>query len=239
MTEDKKIDFYNHESTQYSRKRYGDKAESYTQFFFNRRRQIVIELIKSVINNKKNLSLLDIACADGVITHSVDSNFPGIFSKLIGVDISPLMVDVANKNSFGDARFSFFTKNDCPVDKFDIVLGTGYLSKSIFDEEMVFLKNRFKSDGYYICTLASSSSIYAKIKLRDKPFLKDYDTYSNYRNMLNKEFEILTEVPYGLFIPKLWAFPKIAAIVQPILENLFKNISPNLFHEKVYLLKNK
>lgn len=231
------VGYYNQESSQYSQKRYDKHIDTYVKFFFNKRRDIVFKMLKGVTKDKNGLLLLDIACADGVISRSVDKLLPKVFSKIVGTDIAPEMVIQAQKLSGDDKKFSFFVKNECPEVEFDVVLATGYLSAAIFDNEMAFLEKRIKPSGFYICTLASSKSIYARLKTYNKPYYKDYRTYSQYRKMLEEKFEILEEVPYGLLIPKLWAFPRFARLAQPMLESIFKNICPNLFHEKLYLLK--
>jgi len=232
-------DFYNYESEKYSRKRYEGITESYGQFLFKNRRKIVLDLLSKVIGDKQDLLLLDIACADGVISKAIDNSFPNTFSKFVGTDIAPRMIDVAKRNFSEDSRFSFFIKNTCPITRFDIVLGLGYLSAPIFDTEMDFLMMRIKPGGYYLCTLSPNNSLFAKIKLKNSPLIVGYRTYPEYKKMLSRYFEIIEEVPSGFFIPKLWSFPAIARLVQPIMEKLFKNIFPNLFHEKVYLLRKK
>ncbi|MES3005119.1 MAG: class I SAM-dependent methyltransferase [Patescibacteria group bacterium] len=233
------VGYYNQESSQYSNKRYDKHIDTYVKFFFNKRRDIVFQILRGITKDKKDLLLLDIACADGIISRSVDKFFPNVFSKIVGTDIAPDMVIQAQKLSGEDKKFSFFVKNECPEVEFDIVLATGYLSAGIFDNEMAFLDRRIKRGGLYICTAASSKSIYAKLKTYNKPYYKDYRTYSQYKKMLEEHFEVLEEYPYGLFIPKLWAFPRLARKIQPIVESIFKNIVPNLFHEKVYLLRKK
>jgi SAM-dependent methyltransferase len=231
--------YYDKESPIYSERRYFGVTDTYVKYIFKKRKDLVLLLLSKVIKKHKSLTLLDIACADAIMTKFVDEAFPGSFSKFVGTDISKAMIDVARKKFSTDERYSFYTKDECPKIKFDIVFGMGYLTFAIFEEEMTFLFDRLKSDGYYICTLASKDSMFAKIKLSDKPYLKDYRTYKEYREMLQKYFEIIEEVPYGLFIPKLWAFPVIARIIQPIIERMLVSIFPDLFHEKVYLLKKK
>jgi hypothetical protein len=183
-------DFYNYESEQYSRKRYEGITESYGQFLFKNRRKIVLDLLSKVIGDKQDLLLLDIACADGVISKAIDNSFPNTFSKFVGT-------------------------------------------------EMDFLMMRIKPGGYYLCTLSPNNSLFAKIKLKNSPLIVGYRTYPEYKKMLSRYFEIIEEVSSGFFIPKLWSFPAIARLVQPIMEKLFKNIFPNLFHEKIYLLRKK
>ncbi|MEQ1561365.1 MAG: methyltransferase [Nitrospira sp.] len=232
-------EYYDKESSVYSEKRYSGAPNTYIKFYFKNRMRVVLVLLSKIIKDKNNLSLLDIACADGVITEAIDRAFPNVFSKFVGTDISPLMVSTARDRFSKDHRYSFFVKDECPIEQFDIALGLGYISASIFDEEMAFLNLRLKTGGYYVCTLASPNSIYAKIKLSKEKYIGDYREYGVYRKMLLKHFDILDEIPSGIFIPKLWAFPALARVVQPYLEKVFKKISPNLFHERIYLLRKK
>ena len=232
-------DYYDKESSVYSEKRYFGAPQTYVKFYFKNRMKIVLELLSKILKNEKNLALLDVACADGVITEAIDRTFPNVFSRLVGTDISPLMVSTAQNKFAKDSRFSFFVKDLCPVEQYDVALGLGYISASIFNEEMNFLKIRLKTGGYYVCTLASPNSIYAKLKLSHETYIKDYRSYDEYRKMLSPHFHIIDEVSSGIFIPKLWAFPRLARVIQPMAEILFRNILPNLFHEKIYLLRKK
>lgn len=239
MAENDIVEFYNKESAQYSQKRYSESSENYNQFFFNKRKEIVLYLISQLVKDKKGLKLLDIACADGVITREIDKKFPGTFDVLVGTDISRDMIKVANDYSKDDKRFSFYIKEECPNFPSDIVLGLGYITADIFEDEMNFLLHRLSQNGFYLCTFVSNTSVFSYLKLRKKLYFKNYRSYKEYREMLCNKFEIIFETPYGLFIPKLWAFPMIARIVQPIFEKIFSHIFPNLFHEKVYLLRKK
>ncbi len=233
------IEFYDTESGQYSEKRYDGKTETYVQYFFKRRKQIVLGMMGRLVRGKTGLSLLDIACADGVITREMDSRFPGSFRQLVGVDISPKMIETARSISKGNERLSFFMKDECPVNKFDIALGLGYLSAKNLEEEMAFLLGRLVDGGSYICTLSSRYSIHTRLKLQDKPYLDHYEGYDWYLGVICRYFDIIEEIPYGLFVPKLWSLPFIGRALQPIFDAIFRKVLSEYFHEKVYLLKRK
>jgi ubiquinone/menaquinone biosynthesis C-methylase UbiE len=231
--------YYDQESNRYSQKRYEGDTKTYVQFFYKNRRDTVLKLISKIIEGKKDLTLLDVGCADGVLSFAILEKFPSTFKKIVGTDISLPMIEEAKKKAGDNQKISFCLKDDCPEDTFDIALGLGYLDVLNIEQEMHFLKSRLKQGGYYLCTLASKQSLFYKIKF-DKPELKDiYSTYYKYRELLTRDFVIIKEVPYGLFIPKLWVIPVVARVVQPILEAVFRNILPNLFHEKIYLLRKK
>jgi len=182
---------------------------------------------------------LDIACADGVMTREISSRFPDSFKSLVGVDISPKMIEAAISLTKHDDRVSFSMKDRCPETPFDIILGLGYLSAKNYEGEMGFLLKRLSLDGTYLCTFSSRDSLHARIKLKDEQYLEDYRNYEQYREMLGRFFHIQKEIPYGFFIPKLWSFPFLGRALQPAIDVLFKAILSRYFHEKVYVLKRK
>ncbi len=228
--------FYDLESVVYSKKRYQGVTRSYTQYFFKRRLSLVLRLLGRI--GGKNLKLLDIGCADGIMTISIHEHFPEMFSELVGVDVSSAMIEVARKAT-SDPQISFFLKSETPNKRFDIALSLGYLSAVIFEDEARFVSDHLKSDGYYICALAGRDSLHRRLKLGNVPYLSDFRAYSEYDKMLRTHFLIVKEIPYGLFVPKLWSMPFLARILQPVFEVFFAHIAPNLFHEKIYLLKLK
>jgi len=230
------IDFYDKESSIYSAKRYLGEVTSYTQFFFHKRLTVVVALMKDLVKDRKQLSLLDIACADGIITQKVAKEYNENFSFFVGNDISAKMVKVANELNH-DSRISFYIKNETPDYKFDIVLALGFLSGSILKYEIDFASQYLKNDSFFICTLVSKYSILSLLKVRTKPYYQDYWSYKKQEALLKEEgFQIIKVIPCGLFIPLLWKSPKMARKIQPILEVVF-SFMPNLYQEKIYLLQ--
>jgi 2-polyprenyl-3-methyl-5-hydroxy-6-metoxy-1,4-benzoquinol methylase len=238
MSNQTKIDFYNQESTQYSKKRYEGKTESYTQFFFKKRLSIVLDFINYILSKKSNLDLLEIGCADGIVISHIQKTFPNKFSSFVGIDIAESMIEVAKKLN-GDPSTSFYVRGNEPSKKYDVILAIGFLSVPMFKKDFGYIEENLKDDGFFLWSLASRNSLHARIKLKGANYISEYASFKEYESFLSKNFEIVKSEPYGLFIPKLWAFPGIARTIQPIIENIFKNIFPSLFHEKVYLLKKK
>src|SRR4051812_1971894 len=158
--------FYDSESAKYSEKRYAGRTESYTQYFFKNRLAIVLSALRREVGDKKSLKLIDIGCADGVITRAIAKELPQVFSELVGVDISTPMIEVARRMTT-DPKVSFFLKggeaftSKISPRSFDVALGLGYLSTKIFDDEVAFLKENLKPGGLYICTLAAKDSAHA------------------------------------------------------------------------------
>ncbi|MFA6459141.1 MAG: class I SAM-dependent methyltransferase [Candidatus Paceibacterota bacterium] len=238
------ISFYNKESESYSRKRYLGAPKSYTQYFFQNRLAITLRLLAKYVSGKKDMKLIDIACADGVMTRAVSQRFPENFSALVGTDISIDMIETA-KRITTDPKISFFVKdnqvfpNAGMEGSFDIALGLGYLAPAIYEGEMAFLKQYIKKDGIYMTSLAAHDSIHARLKLRDAEYRKDYVSYAKYEIMLRKHFHIIKKIPNGLFVPKLWAIPVLGRTLQPLADIVFRHIIPGLFHEMIYVLRLK
>lgn len=228
--------FYDKESTNYSEKRYLVTPNSYNSFFFKRRLKILLHLLKKNIKDN-NLVLIEDGCADGFVLRRIAKEFKA-FSLCIGVDISPKMIEKAILSKTENIIFSLKDNLDKDL-KSDIFLAVGFVSPGIFQDEFGFIESHIKEDGIVILSLVSNNSIYAKLKLKDKEIFSDYWSFKEYEDFLKKYFHILDCSAYGIFIPKLWAFPKIAGFIQNIFESIFCRISPNLFQEKLYVLKKK
>lgn len=234
------IDFYNKESENYSRKRYEGQLLTYTQFFFRKRLDITVSFLKSIIVQGKKYKLLEMACADGVVLRRLEKDFENVFLDLVGMDISPEMIKQAkniNKNRKTISRY--FIKEEMPNSVFDLILGIGYISPVIIEDEFIFVTNNLENNGYYICSLPGRDSLQARFQLKGKEYAKTYVSYKQYEDIIKKYFYIVNSEPYGLYVPKIWSVSVVGRFFQPMLENIFKNIFPDLFHEKIYLLKKK
>lgn len=234
------IGVYDKESSVYSQKRYDGIADSYVRYFFRKRLDILIEYIKQALVGREQSSLLEVGCADGIVIREIDKKFPGKFREVVGVDIAPKMIDEAgiqNKKEY----ITYHVRDNDLRGTYDFILEVGFLGATSFAEEFSFVKNHLRDDGYFICSLAGIHSLHSKIKLsnKNKDYFKDYLAYGEYEKLLQEHFEIIRKEPYGLFIPKLWAAPSLARVVQPLFEGIFKYVAPGLFHEKIYVLKKK
>lgn len=228
--------FYDKESGQYSGKRYHKTPETYTQFFFQERLRKVISLVGRNIKGRHEQTLIEDGCADGIVAFVISKFFKENFSKIIGTDISPGMILEAQKMY---PNIPFYLKSQLPEEiRVDVILAVGFVSPGIFDDEFAFIKKHLKRDGKIITSLVNRTSIHARLKLKGKPILEDYWTYAKYEEYLKKEFTIVDSVPYGLFVPKLWAVPMVARLLQPLFEIILKPF-PGLFHEKLYVLEYK
>lgn len=230
--------FYDKASGEYSNRRYKSGTNSYIQFFFKRRLSLTIDILQKYLSGRNNLSLLEVGCADGIVIETIDSKYSNNFTKYIGTDISPEMIKVASEKNKNN-KINYYIKNSNEQGGFDFVLAIGFLSPGIFDREFDYIKKFLKKDGIAIVSMASRDSIYTKLKLKDQEYSKDYWNHNQYMEFLQKDFDVLCTKPCGLFIPKLWVLPVLARIAQPICESVFKFIIPNLFHEKLYVLRRK
>lgn len=236
------VTYYNRESELYSKKRYEGKPETYVKYFFKKRLSFLLKDIERCLAGKEQVCLLDVGCADGYVVQEIDTLFPKKFKEIIGVDIAPQMINEAIRAN-NKSYISFFSRDDERQNqRFDIILEVGFLSPSLFEHEFEYVMKRLDRGGYYICSLTSKNSLHAWLKLRGKKgneYIDGYLTYAQYEHILSKDFEILSKDPCGLFIPKLWAFPTIARVLQPFLDGVFRYVIPNAFHEKLYLLRKR
>lgn len=230
--------FYDKESSKYSGKRYGTSPRSYSQFFFQERLKHVVALVGKHVRGKTGQVLIEDGCADGVVAQAVYKRYPQVFSKVIGTDISPGMIEEA-KNLNKIPELSFFVKRELPFEiKANIILAVGFVSPGIFEDEFSFIRDHLAVSGIIIVSLVAGNSLHAHFKLKDKEIAQDYLSFKEYETFLRKDYVILDAVPYGFFIPKLWAWPVLGRILQPIFE-IVGRIFPALFHETLYVIKKK
>ena len=139
-----------------------------------------------------------------------------------------------------DGRTHFFVRGSEPGGQYDVILAVGFLSLPMFKNDFPYIKDNLKSDGYFIWSLASRNSIHAQLKLKGQTYLKDYFSYREYEDFIKEHFIIIDSQAYGFFVPKLWSLPwRIALPLQRFIDFILRPICPNLFHEKIYLLKNR
>jgi 2-polyprenyl-3-methyl-5-hydroxy-6-metoxy-1,4-benzoquinol methylase len=227
--------FYDAESSKYSEKRYEGALLTYTQYLFRTRLKIFLETMRKIV--RPNLSLLEIGCADGVIMGKVDTTFSGMFQKLKGIDISPLMIQVASEH-YRDPRFSFVLREQESEENFDVIIELGVHVEKM-EEEIKYVVSHLKSGGHFIFSVAGKKSLHARIKIPNAPYVKDYVAYSEADKIIGEKFDIVLTKTYGFFIPKIWKFPSIARIVQPVADSVLRPFVPELFHEKIYFLRLK
>ena len=236
----KDTEFYNKISGSYSEDRYPEIANSYTQFFFKRRLDLLVNAIKqTTLAHGGELSVLEIGCADGVVLRKVYEVFFKKFSYFVGLDISPKMIEVASlKNS--DTGIFFKVRNDYhDLRKFNLILEVGVINYTeSIEDEMAYAHSVLGVGGYYICSFAGTDSLLNRIKPEDKGY-NNFLSYEEYEEIIQKFFVIERKLPVGFFVPFLWRVPVLARLIQPIAEGIFRGFVPNLFHEKIYFLKNR
>ncbi len=238
--------FYTQESVHYTAKRYDGALQTYPQYIFRRRRSIVAEIIKSILPtfNRVDISIFDIGCADGSVIQYFDNFVDKKFAHIDAIDISEGMIAQA-KSTISDSRYNFYLRGTENISRtYSIVTELGVYTPNI-QEELSFMSNKLDTDGYIIYGVALRNSIEARIRRRREKNVEFLDTYLTFGQIkqacARTHLEIVSYTPYGIFIPKLWAFPKIAQHVQSCIDFCVKYIpfSTNLFHEVVFVLKKK
>lgn len=230
--------FYDEESVQYSQKRYPKVATNYTQYFYLRRLEIVRKYLAKFFSGKSFATFLEIGCADGVVLRAVAEFLPGVFGKMIGIDISEKMVEEAQRqNHILEAQF--FLRSQLPSKEgFDVVLEVGVVNYAVFEEELSFAKDHIKDNGYYLLSVAGTDSL--KNRMKGEDGFNNFRSYRAYEETIKHDFKIKAETGCGVFVPYLWRIPGIARVIQPIFEVMANTLGmTGLCHEKIYLLKKK
>lgn len=228
--------YYDRESSRYSEKRYPAVPGSYIQSFYLRRLALSIGLIRQAVHGS-GLKLVEIGCADGVVTNALYDEFSGTFNNIAGVDISKAMVEAAAARAGG--RHITFSQRDEHVfaDTYDLIVEIGVVNYADADAEFRFAREKVSANGYYLCSVAGADSLLHWLKPDEGTGFSNFNSYAKYEAQLRTYFTIVSATPVGLFIPHVWKVPKLARIVQPLCEAVFSRIAPNLYHEKLYLLK--
>jgi SAM-dependent methyltransferase len=231
------IEYYDAESGAYSRKRYEGALVTYTQYLFRKRLQIFTGFLGDILPPERRAKMLEIGCADGIIMNRIAAAYPKNIEKIVGLDISPMMIETARERNH-DPRLLFFLRDEAPHEQYDIVIELGVHIEN-WEEEVKYVKDNLTPGGHFLLSVAGKSSLHARIKLNGAEYLKDYKTYKAAEEIITSHFEIVEARVYGLFTPKLWAIPFLGRILQPVIDTIFRPMVPELFHEKIYLLKKK
>jgi SAM-dependent methyltransferase len=120
------------------------------------------------LQNIKFDSLLDVGCGRGASLAQLQRKFPSL--KLLGIDLSPLMVESTIKRGVEAKNISI-----CEVEgKFDVITAVfdmvNYLNQDELRPFMRCIEERLQSGGYFICDI---NSLYAFQDLAVGSFIRD------------------------------------------------------------------
>ncbi len=232
----KDTEFYNKESSVYSEKRYPKVAVSYTQFFFKERLRLTMNALTSFINGKKDLSLLEIGCADGIVVKDIHEAYGTHFASITATDISPGMI-LSAKEKFGSTGIIFKERKEyTDTVLHDIIIEIGVINYAVLQEELNYIADHIKRDGRAIISLAAQGSVWDRRRTADTGF-NNFFTNEEYRKEITQKFNIVQEMHVGLLVPLIWRYPSFARLVMPTIEFVMRGIAPQLFHETIYVLK--
>jgi SAM-dependent methyltransferase len=227
--------YYDQEAERYSQKRYPKKDSDFVHFSFKKRKDILIEILGDIIPTHKNtLSLLEMGCADGIVTREIAERFPQLH-LVVGSDISQEMIRVAREGT-ADPRIDFVVRGERSLGIFDIIVEVGVISGPIARDEVSFAYEHLSSGGSFICSIANRRSFRAIFK-EQSSLLPSYMTFSEFEELFPSRFSIVQSKSFGLFVPYLWKFPFIGRFFQPFFEFAFLPFLSLFYHERIYCLR--
>ena len=236
-------DFYNKESAIYSAKRYPERATDYTHFFFKKRLSMAESLLRQAFQGKKGLRLLEIGCADGIVMREIGNDIPGMFSDMTGIDTAEDMIAAAissEKRSHTEpgTKRSYYIRGKEPAGgSFDAIVEIGVANYTDLDEELGYISEHLKDNGICVLSIAGKWSVNGRMS-REEGY-RHFSSYGEYENKIVRSFIIEMVIPVGLRLPFIWRIPMLARKLQPFIESIWRPIAPDLFHEKIYLLRKK
>lgn len=225
--------FYNYESGVYSAARYTVKSQSYIHFLYNDRYEIINNLLISDFKDVDVKNILEIGCADGIITNLLSQKFPN--AKIVSTDLSEEMIVEGKKRNIKNAYF--YVRGNEPELKYDLVVYLGVFNLMDIDYEIGYIKEHLLDDGKVIMSFAAKESFYNIVR----PFghlFKHLLSLRKYNHIFKNNFIVEKKTAHGFFIPYLWKF-SFAQKIQCFFENILKKISYAPFHEQIYILSKK
>lgn len=227
--------YYNAESEKYSAKRYPKRLETFTQYFFTRRLALTLTLLKRYV--RPATRLLEVGCADGVVVRTIESRFPGNFSAIHAVDISPDMITAAKSQTLPESGIVFNPRMNKELPGvYDIIVEIGVLNYLDVPVEIPVIAGALEQGGLYVCSVAGKSSFQYRVKGGD---YKDIRAYAEYERIFTESFDIVDTQAVGFFIPYLWKVPLLARALQPFFEYFGTKLAPLLALEILYVLKKR
>jgi glycosyltransferase involved in cell wall biosynthesis len=228
--------YYNRVSRSYSATRYPVQANTFVQWFFKERLNIVLLMVEKCIEGRTGLSILEIGCADGVVIRAIYEAFPKTFSIIDAVDISPEMIVAARRNHH-DTPIRFEERRKLSPAHYDVIVEVGVLNYTPFVDDLKVIAKLLTPNGRAIISIAGDGSLKNKFS-PDRGYLH-FTPYDTYEKDMRSIFHIEKIMPVGFFLPLLWRVASLGRLLQLQVEQIFIRRKPNLFHEKVYTLSPK
>lgn len=226
-------DFYDTESKIYESTRYVVVNKSIIHHIFNKRRSVLGDIFQS-LNNKGNVKeILEVACADGVISKEISKHFPK--AHIIANDISIKMVESAKLNKLENV--DFYIREEEPEQKYDLIIYVGVIGLTDIEKEVEYTYKHLNDGGVFI---VSFDSKYAWMNLFGRGKIHGSHRYTilDYEKKFEKYFEVSERFSYGVFIPHLWKLP-FANVLQNFVDKIIGIFSRSPHHEhlNVYIKK--
>lgn len=229
-------EFYDLISDHYARDRYLSGVTTFVQFSYVRRLKFVMVFVRAALSQAMKARVLDVGTADGYVLRRIYDNNKDSIALMVGNDISSKMLEEARRQSVG-YPVTYILRDEGLVGKFDLLMEIGVHIPNLTCE-VAWISEQLQPSGYAVITVVNKSSWYSRLKLRNKSYLRDYQTFKTYERILSGTFDILQSRSIGIFIPKLWLLPvSVARPIQTVLEWVSERLIPNMMHERIYLLR--
>ena len=176
------------------------------------RREIIKEL-KEIIREDREYRILDMGCGTGQLIRDIKRDFSSYNIKLMGVDISPKMIEAA-KDKSGEADYlnsSIEEFKEQPY-SFDIIVCThSFPYYSNKNEAINKLHYLLKKEGYLFLAQASANSLYDHIIMFFVEFTTSsakYLSIESIRNLTRERFNIIriNRIKEKSFMPTIALF---------------------------------
>ena len=155
-----------------------------------------------IIKFKKNENILDLGCGDGKITLSIAKKHP--FSNILGIDLSPSMIEEAKKLKLKNLNFKIQNINNINFENsFDTILSFSTFHW-IEDQCLVLkkIKKALKEQGkLYICVLTKNIGIPIEDLYIQKKWIKYFKNKKT--NFFLKEKNIYLKILKDLNFQKI------------------------------------
>lgn len=202
-----------------------DGGYEFPRLYDQKREEYMFNLIKNKVAFSEGKTILSIGCGNGS-----DAHLPEVFAKFIGIDLSDVAIEQAQKKYKNHKEYQFLVMNamDLAFDDstFDIVLGIEVIEHVPDYKQLIAEAVRvLKPGGMLLLTVANKDSFHLRIveQLLGNKFKTNYQHFEEFSvDQINETFENVglevKEIIGGFFLP-YWGVPGISQELSDLAHN--------------------